>query len=530
LDDPFSTPTLSNQNKSFTQRHMFPVIQPVGSSGARKDILIASNTPSKASSHTIASTSKPSLGALNIKEDPVTIMKRFTDNATTSGLLSKQQQRPLALGGGSTVSATTPMGSGRGNTNNISSTSLLSASGLLDESSRSNNSFSSLSMVPSSPSAKKNSSFHGMSRGATTQQQDCDTTPKLSSSMNNGSSNLLSSIVLSTSTNSATTANVNNNSFSSSAPAASLSFGGPSMSVAQSASPVYCCPKALRQQQAKPVNRSPFDPKMYLPLIPPAKTAKKHQILLAIDLDETLVHAVSGDRVASSAYPTASMNSPSRKNTGSSNNSSVSSLITCVAGGPSSASSLNNSQRVHDLIIRFDGASTTSTTPKDGEQHFQQQLSTPTKRSSGRSETICVQFRPHTKAFLEYVTERFEVMIFTASHRSYADPVCDALDALCGGALQGCTRLYREHCADLAGSKVKDLSLLGRPLHRVALLDNSPTSYYFQPRCGIPVESWFDDHQDDALLRLCPMLERLAASLDVVDVLDEHNAIVSSNN
>lgn len=463
---------------------------------------------------------------MNVKEDPVAIMKRFTDNASQNGLVSKQQQRPLALNNNG-ASSNTPTGSGRGvstNNNSISTTSLLSASGLLDESARSNNSFSSLSMVPSSPSGKKNASFISRNVIAQKDQVDgsqCDT-PKLSSSINNGSGNLLSSIVLSTSTNSATTSNNNNNN-SFSLPA-SLSVGG-----ASSMPSAYCCPKALRLQQAKPTNRSPFDPKMYLPLIPPAKAGKKHQILLAIDLDETLVHAVSGDRVASQTFPatggSSAMNSPVRKNN---NNSSVSSLITSVAGG-----SLNSSQRVvHDLIIRFDGTSTTSTTPKDGEQHFQQQLSTPTKRSGGggRSETICVQFRPHTKAFLEYVTERFEVMIFTASHRSYADPVVDALDALCGGALQGCTRLYREHCADLAGSKVKDLSLLGRPLHRVALLDNSPTSYYFQPRCGIPVESWFDDPQDDALVRLCPMLERLASSLDVVDVLDEHNAIVSSNN
>jgi RNA polymerase II subunit A small phosphatase-like protein len=132
-------------------------------------------------------------------------------------------------------------------------------------------------------------------------------------------------------------------------------------------------------------------------------------------------------------------------------------------------------------------------------------------------EVIFVHYRPNVSKFLQFLSEKFEVVVFTASQRCYADPVMDALDPQ--GRL-GRLRLYREHCADLGGTKVKDLSLLGRPIHRVALLDNLPSSYMFQPRNGLPVASWYGDSRDDELMRLVPALQQLAACTDVSHVLD----------
>lgn len=138
----------------------------------------------------------------------------------------------------------------------------------------------------------------------------------------------------------------------------------------------------------------------------------------------------------------------------------------------------------------------------------------------GETGDIFVAYRPHLFTFLDAILPLFEVAIFTASQSCYADQLMDAIDPQ--GRL-GRLRLFREHCTEVNGARVKDLSLLGRPLHRIALIDNSPVTYLFQPRNAIPILSWFDDPRDTELLKMLPMLRQLAQTPSVYDVLDLWN-------
>lgn len=134
---------------------------------------------------------------------------------------------------------------------------------------------------------------------------------------------------------------------------------------------------------------------------------------------------------------------------------------------------------------------------------------------------VYVAYRPHVHSFLEAVEKMFEIVIFTASVSAYCNPLMNRLDP--SGTL-GPLRLFREHCSTVSGSYVKDLSLLGRSLDQIAIVDNSPVAYLFQPRNAIPIVSWFDDPNDTELLKLLPMLENLARAPTVYDVLDLYNA------
>jgi len=136
---------------------------------------------------------------------------------------------------------------------------------------------------------------------------------------------------------------------------------------------------------------------------------------------------------------------------------------------------------------------------------------------------LFVAYRPGMMAFLEAVAPLFEIVIFTASQSCYADQLMDHIDPR--GKL-GRMRLFREHCTHIRGARVKDLGLLGRPLERVAIIDNSPVAYRFQQRNAIPIVSWFDDPNDKEFDRLLPMLQELARSNEVYDVLDPFNCLV----
>jgi len=110
--------------------------------------------------------------------------------------------------------------------------------------------------------------------------------------------------------------------------------------------------------------------------------------------------------------------------------------------------------------------------------------------------------RPFTQKFLKKVAEYYEVVIFTAAVKEYADYVLDKLDT------DKCIshRLYRNHTDLKSNVYQKDLSKLGRPLSKILIVDNNPENFQLQPDNGVFIKSWYDDPEDKALHQLSPIL------------------------
>ena len=126
--------------------------------------------------------------------------------------------------------------------------------------------------------------------------------------------------------------------------------------------------------------------------------------------------------------------------------------------------------------------------------------------------TVHARKRPYLYEFLSYVKKLFEVVIFTASQKVYADCILDLIEEK---EKYVDHRLYRDSCVFSSGNYLKDLSILGRDLSNVVLIDNSITVFGFQINNGIPITSWYEDHQDEELLTLLPFLESLTNGGDV---------------
>ncbi|XP_065878997.1 uncharacterized protein [Euphorbia lathyris] len=123
--------------------------------------------------------------------------------------------------------------------------------------------------------------------------------------------------------------------------------------------------------------------------------------------------------------------------------------------------------------------------------------------------------RPGVDAFLEAMAAKYELVVFTAGLREYASLVLDKLD------LKGLIshRLYRDSCRAVDGKYVKDLSEMGRELKRVAIVDDNPNCYMFQPENAIPVRPFTDDLGDRELDKLVKFFYECDYFVDMRDAV-----------
>ena len=109
--------------------------------------------------------------------------------------------------------------------------------------------------------------------------------------------------------------------------------------------------------------------------------------------------------------------------------------------------------------------------------------------------------RPGLFDFLNYAKEKFELIIFTASHKNYADKIIDYIEK---EKKYFSLRLYREHCIFIKpGLYIKDLRIFkNRDLKNIVLIDNSIFSFAHQLSNGILVTSFYNDDNDFFLYNL----------------------------
>jgi hypothetical protein len=105
------------------------------------------------------------------------------------------------------------------------------------------------------------------------------------------------------------------------------------------------------------------------------------------------------------------------------------------------------------------------------------------------------------------------MIIYTASHKCYADSVVNHIDPL-GQFFQ--YRLYRHNCVKLTGPEgqtiyIKDLRIIRNvPLENMIIIDNSVLSFAFHLENGIPILPFYSNKDDTEMETLRNYLGKLA--------------------
>ena len=117
---------------------------------------------------------------------------------------------------------------------------------------------------------------------------------------------------------------------------------------------------------------------------------------------------------------------------------------------------------------------------------------------TGKMAKIAINIRPKWEEVIKKVSKVYTIVIYTASHSSYANGVLDFLDPK---NRYFYNRLYRNNCIVVKNNGrdvyIKDLSIFeGFDLKNILIIDNSVLSFAFNLDNGIPILPYYDSEKD----------------------------------
>ena len=115
---------------------------------------------------------------------------------------------------------------------------------------------------------------------------------------------------------------------------------------------------------------------------------------------------------------------------------------------------------------------------------------------------IGVNIRPHWEEAIQRISKLYNIVIYTASHASYADSVLDFIDP---EKKYFYNRLYRSNCIDIkidgTDIYIKDLNIFEDfNLKDILIVDNSVLAFAFHLDNGIPILPYYEAKNDYELL------------------------------
>ena len=137
---------------------------------------------------------------------------------------------------------------------------------------------------------------------------------------------------------------------------------------------------------------------------------------------------------------------------------------------------------------------------------------------SKKKVTIGINIRPHLFEAMDIIKEKYNIVIFTASHSSYTDAILKEIDP---ENKYFKNRLYRNNCIPIKIDEktfyMKDLDILKKyyKLKNCVIIDNSVLSFAYHLSNGIPIIPYYSSKDDNELIILAYYLSFISNDNDL---------------
>lgn len=118
---------------------------------------------------------------------------------------------------------------------------------------------------------------------------------------------------------------------------------------------------------------------------------------------------------------------------------------------------------------------------------------------------INVQIRTGAVDLLSELKELYDLYIFTAAKKEYADPIINIIAPY----IPKKNRLYRESIKYIDKNPIKDLKLIKKNISKVLLIDNNPMNAIMHPKNVVGVKEFWGE-SDSVLVDILPVLKSIA--------------------
>jgi len=134
--------------------------------------------------------------------------------------------------------------------------------------------------------------------------------------------------------------------------------------------------------------------------------------------------------------------------------------------------------------------------------------------------SVPIIVRPGLYEFLHGISQKFEIIVFTASKREYADAVLNYLDPENNYFKH---RFYRENCIAIKNKVfVKDLRIFSNRRHEdIVIVDNSLYSFMNQISNGVLINSFYNNKEDRELFNLMNYIQNYLLNISDTRIVNE---------
>lgn len=122
------------------------------------------------------------------------------------------------------------------------------------------------------------------------------------------------------------------------------------------------------------------------------------------------------------------------------------------------------------------------------------------------NKTNAIILRNGLFSFLSTIKPFFELILFSIDSTDFSYPIINMIE---NDKKYFDYKFYKDHCVLYKNNLIKDLTLIGRDLSKIIIVDNNETCFELNKENGIKISSFYGDNNDNKLFELKNILKEI---------------------